>query len=213
MKTKIALAFAAMLFASPAAAAITQVTTPGGLTGPLTVEDFEDGSYVAGFSVAAGAGVIEMASADGYAGGVTPSGDFGISSSVIEDSLIFTFSGPVRTGGLWFGNDDTCCATTTTGVLQIYSSSGLEGSVSLVANMNDFADQFLGFATDFDVTQIIFNYDPNSTSLFRYVDDLTFGPTGLTGGGGAIPEPTTWALLIGGFGMAGAMLRRRRALA
>lgn len=29
----------------------------------------------------------------------------------------------------------------------------------------------------------------------------------------AVPEPTTWALMIGGFGMAGAALRRRRTLA
>jgi hypothetical protein len=29
----------------------------------------------------------------------------------------------------------------------------------------------------------------------------------------AVPEPATWALMIGGFGMAGAMIRRRRALA
>ncbi len=29
---------------------------------------------------------------------------------------------------------------------------------------------------------------------------------------GAVPEPATWALMIGGFGMAGAMLRRRRSL-
>lgn len=28
--------------------------------------------------------------------------------------------------------------------------------------------------------------------------------------GGAVPEPTTWALMIGGFGLAGAALRRRR---
>lgn len=34
---------------------------------------------------------------------------------------------------------------------------------------------------------------------------------GFTQVSGAVPEPATWALMIGGFGAAGAMLRRRRA--
>jgi len=41
-----------------------------------------------------------------------------------------------------------------------------------------------------------------------------FGSLGFSGSGGgaAVPEPASWALMIGGFGMAGAALRRRRAM-
>ncbi|MGZ3377905.1 MAG: PEPxxWA-CTERM sorting domain-containing protein [Phenylobacterium sp.] len=35
----------------------------------------------------------------------------------------------------------------------------------------------------------------------------------IAGGGGVVPEPAAWALMIGGFGLAGVALRRRRALA
>ena len=41
---------------------------------------------------------------------------------------------------------------------------------------------------------------------------LSFDPQVSTFSGG-VPEPATWALMITGFGAAGAMLRRRRALA
>jgi hypothetical protein len=37
--------------------------------------------------------------------------------------------------------------------------------------------------------------------------------TEIPGGGGAIPEPTSWALMILGFGAAGSLLRRRRTAA
>jgi len=47
--------------------------------------------------------------------------------------------------------------------------------------------------------------------------DATFDwkndPNGVAGLAGGVPEPASWALMIGGFGMAGGMLRRRRTAA
>ena len=42
------------------------------------------------------------------------------------------------------------------------------------------------------------------------LDDVSFSAIAP---GGAVPEPSVWALMIGGFGLAGASLRRRKALA
>jgi hypothetical protein len=39
-----------------------------------------------------------------------------------------------------------------------------------------------------------------------------FDDVSVTGPTGAVPEPAAWALMIGGFGMAGAVLRRRRTM-
>ncbi|OHB31342.1 MAG: hypothetical protein A2790_02160 [Phenylobacterium sp. RIFCSPHIGHO2_01_FULL_69_31] len=50
---------------------------------------------------------------------------------------------------------------------------------------------------------------------FNSVDYCGLGEIIFADGSGvaAVPEPATWALMIGGFGMAGAMLRRRQRLA
>ena len=54
----------------------------------------------------------------------------------------------------------------------------------------------------FDIAETCFTGD----------DRCDFSRTVLRGGPGPIPEPSTWALMIGGFGLAGAALRRRRAV-
>lgn len=63
----------------------------------------------------------------------------------------------------------------------------------------------------------------NGAGLSAQFDNIVATPFGLcnvdhpqactaTDGGGGVPEPASWALMIAGFGMAGAALRRRRAV-
>jgi len=61
---------------------------------------------------------------------------------------------------------------------------------------------FVGSGHD---TITLASLDPQSSNAGVFFDNVSVS------GPAAIPEPVSWALMIGGFGMAGAMLRRRRA--
>jgi hypothetical protein len=54
---------------------------------------------------------------------------------------------------------------------------------------------------------VLGSYECNNCSPYRPMSGFLFADAG------GAPEPITWALMIGGFGMAGAGLRRRRTLA
>jgi hypothetical protein len=56
-------------------------------------------------------------------------------------------------------------------------------------------------------------------AISAYVDDdsidddrVNYAFKDVKGSGAGVPEPATWALMIGGFGLTGAALRRRRAI-
>nr|WP_313668865.1 PEPxxWA-CTERM sorting domain-containing protein [Sandarakinorhabdus sp.] len=54
----------------------------------------------------------------------------------------------------------------------------------------------------------------NSAGGYRFNDIISFGADYekviYTNSGGAVPEPASWAMLIAGFGLVGAVARRRR---
>lgn len=52
---------------------------------------------------------------------------------------------------------------------------------------------------------------PATYQFYSRANGANAGNFALTQVGGGVPEPASWALMIGGFGLAGAALRRRRA--
>ena len=79
---------------------------------------------------------------------------------------------------------------------------------------NDFGHQvYTDYAFSFtalgSATAISFSADSPFTGYGPVIDGVSVSLVSLPGG---VPEPASWALMIGGFGLAGAALRRRRAV-
>ncbi|MEI6485283.1 MAG: PEPxxWA-CTERM sorting domain-containing protein [Sphingomonadales bacterium] len=66
------------------------------------------------------------------------------------------------------------------------------------------------------LTNVLYlGFDDQLTNIDDDHDDIVIRVTALDGidpGGGAVPEPATWAMLVTGFGMVGSMRRRRPAI-
>src|SRR4029453_8686742 len=90
--------------------AVTQVLSPAQLNGPLTLENFEDDTFVSGVAFSASTGITRYTSGQASAG-VTTSGIWGLSTNTSPDpiSMTFDFGQPPKQVGMFFGNDDTVC--------------------------------------------------------------------------------------------------------
>jgi len=77
------------------------------------------------------------------------------------------------------------------------------GSITVAANRNDFADQFIGLRSDTAFRFVNISYQrPNAQELSVYIDD--FGRSDYT-----VPEPGTSLLLLSGLGIVFALRKQR----
>ncbi len=130
-----------------------------------------------------------------------------------NSGITFTFASGINALGFEVGDWATCCQPS-----DLYIQFGNNTPI-LVGASTAYGDQFLTnggagvFVAAFDdtdtFTQVTFWGDGFGEALYaggtiRY---SAIGVGTLPG----VPEPTTWAMMIAGFGLAGAALRRRRA--
>jgi hypothetical protein len=105
---------------------------------------------------------------------------------------------------LTFGNDDTCCTSPgDLAVLKTFLGTTLVGTTTVVMNRNDLADQTItstGAAFD-NFTFAYTNAGGTPIELIEIVDNINFTA--------AVPEPSTWAMLLLGFAGVGLMTYRR----
>ena len=175
-------------------ASTIQIFSAAELTGAVTFVDFESALPV-------GVTTNGSTTPESWGNAVWTPGNDGM-GIFPPSSLTFNFSTPIFGIGFNFGNDDLCCASVgTPAVLTIFDGAVNLGSVTVTANMNDSADQYIGLISDVGFTSAQYSI---GTDLARYVDNLSYQTTP-----SSVPEPSS--LLLMGSSALVLFLRRKPA--
>ncbi len=92
--------------------------------------------------------------------------------------------------------------------MDIYNGATLIDTVGLDPVFASNAGDYYGYSSA-SITRAVLTTGDQNFQDWVFVDNVSFGGDG----GGVVPEPGTWALMILGFGLAGAGLRRRTVVA
>ena len=189
---------------------MTRLTTPSEIRATsIFSNDFETSLNTAEILLE---NTAERFSARNVTRGVTSSGRFVATERRADAPMRFSFNvaGPVFEIGLFFGNDDFNYRFDA--VLEVFDldDSSL-GSVSVAANRNDFADQFIGLRSDTAIGWGALHYtQPGARNLRMTIDDLTIG-AGVPAA--VVPLPASVSFLLAGLVGLGLFRRRHKAVA
>lgn len=191
-------ALCAVAAAAPATAAVTTYSDLGSFTaaaGPTTLFDFNatpNGSF-GGTSYDVGPFTLTGDSTGGFSDLEVIAGQVNgnvCSSCNPAFGYSIAFEAPITAFGALYRN--------------AFGGSGLTFTVDGVSFSGPTQnDGFFGFTSDTAFSTILVS-GGNEVHNF---DDVRFG----VAAAGAVPEPATWAMMVGGFGLLGGALRRRAA--
>jgi len=224
MKHIFLIATAAALVASQPAAAATNLIRNGGFEAPVVTSSYQtiySNQEPLDFGWAVN-GSVDVLNLDGpYGGDPDPvgGGDYALDLvGVGTDGGIYQFFN-TEVGKTYRLSFDYAYSPFTSGASMNFGVSGFGGLSfleSLTASGASSGMNWQTYTIDFvaksGTSTLFFNNTDGGFWTGMYLDNISvIDPTAVDPG--AVPEPATWALMIGGFGLAGMALRQRRRLA